>query len=358
MSEQSKEEEAKIQRDIQETRDSLALTIQALEAKLNPPDLKEKIEAGLTQVEARAKVLLNEQIDATKVFLGQKIGEAKVHLREEMTVLEGRAKQGLSEAGTALKHGLLEVKESIKTDLREAYTEAKQSFRAATVGRALNLATTIGETMTGAGIVWMVISRTRARRIRSEDIIAETADGDAAQDGSLGAADRPVSKVSEAISHTSDVVNSALHKATSAVGAAVQGLTDAAGSAATQAGTKAKAIAQSAGETASRIAGQAGQAYQRASEGTRAGIERINQGYANTLQENPLFIAGAALAIGAILGFAFPRSGREDRLLGPSRDRLLRRAGQSAQELASSLAGRAEEAIENATRSAKDAARA
>jgi len=292
-------------------------------------------------------------------------------LREELNQLEGKAREGLAEAAASLKSGALEVKDSIKEDLRAAFTDAKQSLRAATVGRVEALATTLGDKMNdtkvtlietvranpipaamiGAGIVWMLMNRSRSARTgprpsTSADVATRATEP--REDGALEVEQR----VSQVAHQAMDQAKSALHSASGAVGAAVHDLAGAAGRAATQAGARVKTIAQGVGSAA-------GQVYSRAASGAHTGLEKVNQGYSNALQENPLLLAGAALAIGAIVGFALPRTGREDALLGPARDTLLRRAGQTAQQAASSLANLAEDAMESAApRSAKEPARA
>jgi ElaB/YqjD/DUF883 family membrane-anchored ribosome-binding protein len=72
------------------------------------------------------------------------------------------------------------------------------------------------------------------------------------------------------------------------------------------------------------------------------------------LQNNPLAVGAVALAAGVGLGLLLPRSGREDRLLGEKRDKLL----EQARERARGAQEDAKHVMESAARAASDAASA
>ena len=55
------------------------------------------------------------------------------------------------------------------------------------------------------------------------------------------------------------------------------------------------------------------------------------QSIAARYAKNPLVIAAAAIAVGAVIGFAIPLSAPERKLMGPSRDQLLGKAKKLAQ---------------------------
>ncbi len=83
-----------------------------------------------------------------------------------------------------------------------------------------------------------------------------------------------------------------------------------------------------------------------------------------TFEENPLALGAVALAIGAAVGLAAPRTEMEDELMGDYRDQLVERAEETAKrakgqagEVVSEVTGAAREAFEDVKQEAKQAAR-
>jgi hypothetical protein len=362
--------------DIQATRDSLSQTIQALEMKLQQGDLKGQIEAKIDQVEERAKSLLTEKLGEAKVLIQEELVVAKNAMKEEIGVLETKARQGASDAADRLRSEVYQFKDSIKCDVRDAITDAKQSLRAATVGRVETLASNIGDTMTetkttiletvranpipaaiiGAGIAWMFINRTKSVQMKSRRYAGNFAgEAEGILDEGSGFVEAQISKVAH---QAVDAAGNVMRSAGGQINTAAHNVADQAGRLGSTVQTKAKEFAQTASQAGSRIATQAGQVYDRTSSMAKQGMQKVGSSYDTTLQENPLLIAGAAIAFGALLGFSLPRTRREDQLMGSQRDRLLHKAGQSIKDSASSLANMAEDAMENAQRPTKAPARA
>src|SRR5690606_12877135 len=73
----------------------------------------------------------------------------------------------------------------------------------------------------------------------------------------------------------------------------------------------------------------------------------------NTMEENPLAVGAAALALGTIVGLIIPATRYENKLMGETRDRLLDEAkttAQEAMEKAKHLAGEAGQAAKEAAK--------
>lgn len=97
---------------------------------------------------------------------------------------------------------------------------------------------------------------------------------------------------------------------------------------------------------ASSVAGVASSAFEASATGARRAAEFIgssgsalrhnsvaaSRGVANFLQEQPLVLAGAGLAIGAALGTLFPVTRTENELLGETSDAIKRTAKEAAEE--------------------------
>jgi len=78
--------------------------------------------------------------------------------------------------------------------------------------------------------------------------------------------------------------------------------------------------------------------------------DKARQGFADTLQSEPMLIAGAGLLVGLAFGAAFPATGAEDRVLGEARDKLFEKGKSLAQEgmeKASAAAGATYQAVKS-----------
>jgi len=140
------------------------------------------------------------------------------------------------------------------------------------------------------------------------------------------------------------------------VGSAASGVQERAGEVASKAGDK---LSNTASRVADRVSGTTSQVQDRAGEladqvqdraGELTGQVRENleewtdvaqerfydarSEYERMLDENPLAVGAAALALGVAVGMALPSTPHEDRMLGPARDRLMDQAQEVAQDTA------------------------
>jgi hypothetical protein len=86
-----------------------------------------------------------------------------------------------------------------------------------------------------------------------------------------------------------------------------------------------------------------------AREQARRVAGRARSGWDHLLQDNPLALGIAALAAGAIVGAALPRTETEDEYLGETRDSLVETARSKAQEGVESARTIAKETIHKVT---------
>ena len=90
-----------------------------------------------------------------------------------------------------------------------------------------------------------------------------------------------------------------------------------------------------------------------AGAGAAAGLRRGLGGLGAAIEERPLAVGAAALAIGLLAGVALPATRREDQLLGDARDDLLdsaREAGRDALEQGKEVARSAVERVKESVR--------
>jgi hypothetical protein len=67
------------------------------------------------------------------------------------------------------------------------------------------------------------------------------------------------------------------------------------------------------------------------------------------LTENPLLVGAAAVLAGPAVGASLPETGRENELMGETRDSVVDRAQEAAREAASAVREVAGEAVEKVT---------
>lgn len=123
--------------------------------------------------------------------------------------------------------------------------------------------------------------------------------------------------------------------------------------AADSARSRASHLSHSARERASELSHSARELGQSARE--RA--HRVQHGSQRMLREQPLMLAAAGLAAGALIGALLPRTRREEEMMGPIRDRLIERAREEASEQFEHGKKIAQAAGEAATDAAKESVR-
>ncbi len=359
---------------IEQTRADLSATIDELETRLSPAEVREKVGVEIDQVEERIRVIVSE-----------KLVEAQALLRGEMNEVEEKVKQGLGEA-----------KDTIKQELQEAFTGAKQAIRANSLGKAENLATHLGDTMNdtrdtlidtirhnplpaavaGVGLAWLLMNRSKSARSRHEGASSGASQGrhqggsdsrrltggnnvranvsERSQEDLSDKAGAMMGRVGTAVSHAGESVSHAAQNASGAMEKGRHQVVEAASDAWAGASDSAVHMAHKAGDTASHLAHKAGDAASSALGAARRGAKSVEQTFTHTLQENPLALGGAVLAAGALLGYALPRTSRENALMGETRDDMLHRAGDSVRDAAASVAELAEQSLERAKHAVND----
>lgn len=105
--------------------------------------------------------------------------------------------------------------------------------------------------------------------------------------------------------------------------------------------------AASARETVGQYADSARTSARRASAGVRGAAHTATSSVDDFAREYPLAAGAIALAIGAAIGMAAPRTQWEDRAMGETRDRAWQKASQAASSITDTVADRMATAAEN-----------
>jgi len=335
--------------DIEQTRAEMSATIGAIENRLTP----ERVGTELKHVEERVRAVMHDELVEAKTLVRAELVEAKNLLREEVDNVEDKLKRGLGQARDALKN-----------DVKEAITGAKQAVRAATLGKVEDLATNIGDKMNetrdtlvdtvrnnpipaglvGVGLVWLLMNRSKSKQTSDREQGSAVTRGGRIRDTVGSALGDAGTSVSRAAHRVGDVASTGWRQASDAASHAAAGVSD-----------SASTLVHDASEKASHLYEQATEAASSVADSTTRGARNVESAFKNQLQENPLAVGAAALAVGAVLGFALPRSEPEDALMGDTRDRLLQQAGNLAHDAAGSAAQLADQALDKVKTSATEA---
>jgi ElaB/YqjD/DUF883 family membrane-anchored ribosome-binding protein len=208
------------------------------------------------------------------------------------------------------------VKEQVRESVKETIEETKTALRAATVGKIETMIRDTGSTLNEArqsiwttirenpvpaalsavGLTWLFLNRggkSDAGRRRETGFEPQ-------QYGRGYGEDRGV------VADAGSAVRQVKERASDAVESAQQ---------------KAGELVSTASETAGRVADRA-----------QVQARRVEQAVERWMDDNPVALGAVALAAGTALGLALPRTEKEDRLLGGTRDTVVDRAQELASE--------------------------
>ncbi|HEX6385909.1 MAG TPA: DUF3618 domain-containing protein [Anaerolineae bacterium] len=116
---------------------------------------------------------------------------------------------------------------------------------------------------------------------------------------------------------------------------------------------EARHTAQEVRDRAEQLTHEAQQQTEELRQEAEYQVRRARHGFQQMLEENPLAVGAAAVAIGAAIGMAIPSTRQEDELMGETRDRLVDRAETTAQQTMEKVKTVAEKATTAAEEEAK-----
>ena len=137
-----------------------------------------------------------------------------------------------------------------------------------------------------------------------------------------GAASRAVHSAKERVADARDTVMDVAHTAGETVAGAAHTAKETVASAAHEAREMARDTAASVEERAARF-----------KERTRLRVRDAKIGFWQTLDQKPLVVGAAAIAVGLVAGLLIPNTERENEMLGDTRDEMLRRAQEKGREV-------------------------
>ena len=191
-------------------------------------------------------------------------------------------------------------------------------------------------TLAGVGIAWLLMNRSRSASTRAQGYAGNGGTGDY-RTQQIG------SRVGETVGQMGAALGQATQQASSAVAQGLHGVTDTAGELLEGASGMATNVAHTAAEGMSQAAHTVADSASALADRAQAGAKRVERTFHRQLEDRPLAIGAAAVAIGTMVGCALPRTNAEDQLMGEMRTSMLSRAGDAVQEAAASLGVGAEQ---------------
>ncbi len=316
-----------IQRQIDHTRDQLAVTVNAIAERLSPDNLIEQAKSSAK--EATVGKWNDMKYEANRKVEGMSSSFSQT-LRDNP----------LPVAVIGLGLGWLFFSERSK---RDEYRVDSQGYR--TTGYRYYEDNAYDQPNGGARE--RVREATHAVEQRAGDVKHRV--GEMAQTAGETVSD-VTHRAGEAISDTTQRVGDTLSGTASRVGETVS-------ETAQRVGETAEMVQERAGEVAQRTRTEAERLRMEAEWRSRMAMNRTKQSFWNTLEENPLAIGAVVAIAGAAVGAAVPSTEYENKLMGETRDRLMDEAKTRAQD----AVGRVQSVVEDTQRAvvseAKDAAR-
>jgi hypothetical protein len=297
--------------DIAQTRAEMSETIEAIQDKFAPEGLTEHAKDTAQEV---AEHVIQQAKTAAQEFAERAIPQAKETAQE---VAEHTIQQA-------------------KTAVAEMADQARAAVRAATIGKVEDMARNASDTasgwrhtlvatikanpvpaaLTGIGLGWLYMHRVSngSSGSRPQGQVSSYRSGGSTAYGIYGAGGTYAPGGRET-SGSDGGMGAMVGRAQETAGRVAGQTQQRVGEAVDQVQETAGDVVDQVQETAGQVVGQVQEQASRA----RGFFER-------QLEENPLAVGAAGIALGAALGMAVSPSPREDRLFGQSRDRLMGRA--------------------------------
>jgi len=326
------EDAAAIRREIERTRAEMSETVELIERRMSPSQLKEQV----TDVKEH---LLGEFHDAK--------ARLKSEVHGELDEMKEKVKHDLKDVGERVREEMKDVGERVRGEI----SDTRAAVRDATIGRVEHMIDRAGDTardagnsimdtvrenpipvaMIGIGLAWLVMGRPGAGRYSTAVQEAPRRMIGRGREVVGQAMDRSKETLSHAVDASRDAAQGLVGKAQERIG----GVTDDATELVHRAEDRVTGLAQDARDKVSQYAGMG-----------KDGIIRAEHRVENVMSDNPLAVGAVLFAIGAAAGLALPHSDREDRMMGTVKDQLVKKFEGAARQALGDVENKARTAMQ------------
>jgi ribosome recycling factor len=359
---------------IQQTREDMSETLEAIQEKLSPEHMTDDARDAAIETANRviedAKAAIEELTERASVATSEAVDNALVRLRDMLPELNQQAQEsmrGASELASvaameAVDHALEKVREAMpdltqqaqdaarvavdhaieeaKSALRELGAQTRAAVRDATIGKVERMAHTTNETtkrtgstvmetikqnpgptaLTALGATWLLMNG------RSSGSKAHTSKVDSPSSGLGGTGLNE--RVQAGTEQAKDLAGNMAHQVQDGVGTvadgAVQGAEAVASGVSQGAETVASTVSQAAGTVVSDV--------QSTVVGASSRVKHMPSRLRHMVEANPVPLGLVGIALGSAVALAVPETRRENQLLGEARDTVVGRAQATAQD--------------------------
>jgi len=315
-------ETAEIRVGIEQTRNDMSETIEAIQARLSPDHLKEQVKEQVREQFNEVKTTVRDATIGKAEEVARNVGESVNDAR--YTMMETISHNPIPAAMVALGLGWLWMNRRNASQRNYRAYENPSRYR-------VNQQYSEGQSYSGGAYgyatqPWYGNQQPEYRQ--------------------SGMAEQGRQALGNAVERVQDTASSVANKAQNAVGNTVQGVQDTVSTIADKSQETVSHLVDQAQETAGNIAGQA--QYQ---------AQRLEDRFERTLRENPLAVGAVALALGTAVGFAIPETQREHELMGEARDNLVGKVQSVVQETAEKVQQVAGDVMEGAQETVQQSAK-
>jgi uncharacterized protein YjbJ (UPF0337 family) len=333
-------------------------------------------------VERRIEAEAAQPSDDPEVIRAQ-IEQTRAEMSETIDAIQERlTPENIKEqAMDTVKDATESAKEAARAAVQEAFTQTKDALRSATIGRVEDMANYASYTakskgnglmsrirenpvpaaLAAIGIGWLLFKggddnddydydqyatyRSQKNRYSGEYASYTGQYGRSMDDERQGGLHRATEKVGDVAEGAKDAVTGAASNVAGAVTGAASNVADAVTGAASSVQHRASDMADGAGDRAADL---------RYWSERRA--RRAKGGFNQMLRQNPMAVGAIAAALGTAIGLAAPGTDKERELMGEMRDNFMDKAQTFAQEKFEQVAGVAQETMDVVKDEAKTAA--
>jgi ElaB/YqjD/DUF883 family membrane-anchored ribosome-binding protein len=259
--------------------------------------------------------------------------------------------------------------------------QAKESIREATIGKVEEMTYKAGQevkswrakltqtvrenpvpaALIGIGLGWLILSDNNGRTYEEEhdrrsNIYRQYGSGYEGYSDSRGAEALREGRewAREKGQEAKEVISSTAEKAQDYAASVTESIQESASDMLEQGERQAKELGNQVRETVAETQEQIRERAAHLETRAQQGLRKTKYTFIETMEENPLAIGAAVLALGLLVGTALPRTASEDRWLGEKRDHLVDEVKERVQETAHKVQNVVHEVQEAAMETARD----
>jgi len=327
------DETAELRDGIEQTRNEMSETIEAIQTRLSPEHLKDQVKEQVREQFQEVKATVRDATIGKAQEMARNVGESVTDAR--YTMMETVSHNPIPAAMVALGLGWLWMNRRSTPVRRSMQYAGPSQYR-------VNQPYSYEGQRTYQG----------ARYYDNRPMY-----GTESQEHERGMIDQGRQAIGSTINRVQDTASSVASRAQDAVGSTVHGVQDTASTLASKTQETVGAIADKSQETVSNLVDQAQETAGNIAGQAQYQAQRLEDRFQQTLRENPLVIGAVAVALGTAVGLAIPETRREHELMGEARDTLVGKVQTAVQETVEKVQQVAGDVMEEAKTTAQESAK-